>query len=123
GERGEAFGITKLAWMYESGLGVKKSCVEPVRLNRTAANAGYSPAMSNLALFYYDGKCVERDYAEARRLNEQALAADPANDYAMNSLGVIYWNGNGAPRNRVLARQYFEKAAALGNREAKLNLK
>ena len=41
----------------------------------------------------------------------------------MNSLGVQYWNGNGAPRNRVLARQYFEKAAALGNREAKQNLK
>lgn len=36
----------------------------------------------------------------------------------MNSLGVQYWNGNGVPRNRVLGRQYFEKAAALGNREA-----
>ena len=52
-----------------------------------------------------------------------ALAADPTNDYAMTSLGVMYWAGNGVPRNRVLARQYFAKAAALGNREAKQNLK
>ena len=103
---------------------MKKNCAEAVRLYQSAAKLGHSPAMSNLALMYYDGKCVERDYDEARRLNEQALAADATNDYAMNSLGVLYWNGNGVmPRNRVLGRQYFEKAAALGNREAKQNLK
>jgi TPR repeat protein len=122
-DAGEPIAITNLAWMYEAGLGVKKNCAEAVRLNQAAAKAGYSPAMSNLALFYYDGKCVERDYAEARRLNEQALAADPANDYAMNSIGVMYWNGNGYPRDKALGRQWFEKAAALGNREAKQNLK
>ena len=60
---------------------------------------------------------------EAKRLYEQALAADPGNDAAMNDLGVLYWNGYGVPRNRVLGRQWFEKAAALGNREAKQNLK
>jgi TPR repeat protein len=122
-DAGEPIAMTNLGWMYEAGWGVKKNCAEAVRLYQSAANAGYSPGMSNLALLYYDGKCVERDYAEARRLNEQALAADPTNDYAMNSLGVMYWNGNGAPRNHVLARQYFEKAAALGNPQAKQNLK
>jgi TPR repeat protein len=120
---GEPIAMMNLGWMYESGWGVKKNCAEAVRLYQSAAGLGHSPGMSNLASMYYDGKCVERDYNEARRLNEQALAADPTNDCAMNSLGVQYWNGNGAPRNRVLARQYFEKAAALGNREAKQNLK
>jgi tetratricopeptide (TPR) repeat protein len=122
-DAGEPIAMTNLAWMYENGLGVKKNCAEAVRLNQTATKAGYSPAMSNLALFYYDGKCVERDYAEARRLNEQALAADPSNDYAMNSIGVMVYAGNGYPRNKALGRQWFEKAAALGNPQAKQNLK
>ncbi len=122
-DAGEPIAMTNLGWMYEAGWGVKKNCAEAVRLYQSAARLGHSPAMSNLAVAYYDGKCVERDYDEARRLNEQALAADPANDYAMNSLGVMYWAGNSVPRNRVLARQYFEKAAAIGNKEAKQNLK
>jgi TPR repeat protein len=42
---------------------------------------------------------------------------------AMNGLGVLYQDGNGVPRNTRVARQWFEKAAALGNPEAKLNLK
>jgi len=41
----------------------------------------------------------------------------------MNNIGVLYWNGYGVPRNRVLGRQHFEKAAALGNPQAKQNLK
>jgi TPR repeat protein len=41
----------------------------------------------------------------------------------MNSLGAIYNKGNGVPRNVRIARQWFEKAAALGNPEAKRNLR
>ncbi len=67
------------------------------------------------------GKCVERDYAEAKRLFEQGVAL--GDDAATNSLGVLYYNDNGVPRNTKLGRQLFEKAAALGNHEAQLNLK
>ena len=41
----------------------------------------------------------------------------------MNELGAIYNEGDGVPRNVNVARQWFEKAAALGNPEAKQNLK
>ena len=75
-----------------------------------------------------DARRAEADAAdavalEAKRLYEQTLAAYSDNDGAMNSIGVLYYNGNGVPRNTKLGRQWFEKAAALGNREAKLNLK
>jgi TPR repeat protein len=41
----------------------------------------------------------------------------------MNGLGAIYNAGDGVSRNVTVARQWFEKAAALGNPEAKQNLK
>lgn len=41
----------------------------------------------------------------------------------MNGLGVIYNEGDGVARSARLARQWFEKAAALGNPEAKQNLR
>jgi TPR repeat protein len=122
-EAGEPIAMSNLGWMYEAGLGVKKNCSEAVRLYESATKEGLSPAMSNLGLLYYNGKCVQRDYAEARRLFEQALATDPSNDYAMNDIGVMYNDGAGAPRNKTLARQWFAKAAALGNPQAKLNLR
>ncbi len=77
--------------------------------------------MSNLGLLYMDGRCVERDYAEAKRLFDQGVAL--GDDASMNSLSVLYDSADGVPRNRTRARQLFEKAAALGNHEAKLNLK
>jgi TPR repeat protein len=40
-----------------------------------------------------------------------------------NGLGAMYNEGDGVGRNVRLARQWFEKAAALGNSDAKQNLK
>jgi TPR repeat protein len=77
--------------------------------------------MNNLGLLYLRGKCVARDYAEARRLLEQGSTL--GNGAAINCLGAIYNEGDGVPRNVKVARQWFEKAAALGNPEAKQNLR
>jgi TPR repeat protein len=41
----------------------------------------------------------------------------------MNDLGILYKEGDGVPRDTKTARQWFEKAAALGNPEAKQNLR
>jgi TPR repeat protein len=41
----------------------------------------------------------------------------------MNGLGVLYSNGRGVRRDDRKARQLFLKAAALGNKEAKENLR
>lgn len=54
--------------------GVAKNCAEAVRLYQVAVNAKMPDAMNNLGLLYLRGKCVERDYAEARRLFEQGAA-------------------------------------------------
>jgi TPR repeat protein len=36
---------------------------------------------------------------------------------------VLYDEGDGMPRDATIARQWFEKAAALGNPEARQNLR
>jgi TPR repeat protein len=41
----------------------------------------------------------------------------------MNGLGVVYNEADSVRRDRGLARQWLEKAAALGNPEAKQNLR
>jgi TPR repeat protein len=41
----------------------------------------------------------------------------------MNDPGVMYMEGAGVRRDVKMAREWYEKAAALGNPEAKQNLK
>jgi len=88
----------------------------PPRWYRKGADAGEPIATVDLGLLYLRGKCVERDYAEARRLFEQGAALGGA--AAMNGMGVIYNEGEGMPRNARVARQRYEKAAIFGNPEA-----
>ena len=75
--------------------------------------------MNNLGLLYLRGQCVRT--AEARRLFEQGIALNDAS--SMNGMGVIYHEGNGVPCDLGLAREWFEKAAALGDPEARQNLR
>jgi TPR repeat protein len=41
----------------------------------------------------------------------------------MNGMGAIYHEGDGVRRDLKVARQWFEKAAALGDPEARQNLR
>ena len=41
----------------------------------------------------------------------------------MDDFGVMYVEGDGVRRDLRIARQWYEKAAALGNPEAKQNLR
>jgi tetratricopeptide (TPR) repeat protein len=118
---GEPIAMVDLAWLYQAGEGVPKDCAESIRLNQAAVQVGNPDAMNNLGLAYMDGKCVGRDYAEAKRLFEQCLSLNIS--ACMNGLGVIYNEGDGIPRNAKLAREWFEKSAALGNPQAKQNLR
>ena len=42
---------------------------------------------------------------------------------SMNGMGAIYNEGDGVRRDLKVARQWFEKAAALGDPEARQNLR
>jgi TPR repeat protein len=99
---------------------------QPDRLRRSGPalrerGQGLHTVGHNLGLLYLRGKCVRQDTTEARRLFEQGIALNDA--ASMNGMGAICNEGDGVPRNLSLAREWFEKAAALGDPEAKQNLR
>jgi TPR repeat protein len=66
---------------------------------------------------------TKRRSGETKKARGWALPAELGDPSNMNDLGIIYNAGNGVPRDPRIARQWFEKAAALGNPEAKQNLR
>ena len=86
-----------------------------------AAEFGNSNALSCLAICYFQGKGVEKNYADAVEYCKKA--ASLGNCISMRYLGDCYENGNGVEKNYSKAIEYYEKAIELGNEEAKNKLK
>jgi TPR repeat protein len=117
---GKPIAMVDLGYQYENGHGVKKDCAEAVRLYETAVKAGILAAMNNLGLLYLHGKCVSQRLCRgAPPDGARQRAGQRCRD---ERHGRDLQRGRRVPRNVKVARQWFEKAAALGNPEAKQNL-
>jgi TPR repeat protein len=114
----------ELGELYFSGLGVESNAVEAVKWYRraiglgTLSNGGW--AELNLALHYYNGNGVAKDYAEAAELFRKA--AEQNNAPAQNYIGICYYNGNGVPKDYAEAVKWYRKAAEQNNDAAQYNL-
>jgi hypothetical protein len=94
---------------------------EAAKWFRKAADAGDSAGMLNLGAMYYLGNGVLEDYAIAAYWYRKA--ADAGNVDAMYNLGRMYENGQVAGvKDPTHARELYDKAAAMGNAEAKAGL-
>ena len=92
------------------------------RVARLAVNAatGDSIARYNLAVEFYRGDSINRDYAKAAALWKQAMeqgSVDATNNYAY----LLYY-GLGLSPNRAHAVGLWRKAAALGQVESHFHL-
>ena len=74
-----------------------------------------------LGLMMADGIGGPQDDVAARALFEKAAAQDHAG--ALERMGAFAFSGRGGPQDRSAAKAYFEKAVALGNEDAKAELK
>ena len=84
-----------------------------------AAVSGDPRGLNNLANMYYDGKGVDRDLEEARRLWSQS--ADRGNPNAMFNLGQsLYFD---QPVDRERATALFLEAARRGHGGAQKNMR
>ena len=63
---------------------------------------------------------ARKDYAEARRLYQQA--ADAGYAMAMNNIGALYEEGSGVPRNYDEAARWYTKSVAAGEPIAMVDL-
>lgn len=83
---------------------------------RKAAEKGYAPAQNNLAVFYYSGRGVPRNYGQALRWFERA--AEQGHVRAQVSLAGMYTQGQGTPQDMKKAAKWFEVAARKGDAQA-----
>ncbi len=89
---------------------------EAFRLFSAAARAGHLEAQSNLGYLFDTGTGVRRSRLKALHwYRKAARRGDPA---AANNIGTVF-RDEGRPR---LALRWFEKAIALGNEDALLEL-
>ena len=93
------------------------SALEP---HLTAAREGDAQAQFQLALLYYQGGVVPRDYEQARYWFEKSAAQ--GHTVAEYNLGVMYNNGEGVPRDPRKAVYWWQKSAANGHAAAQTDL-
>lgn len=82
-----------------------------------AAEQGDPEAQISMARHYQDGDGVARDYNEAIRWYQKAVAQNSTN--AMLDLGLLYWYRLNTP---ALAFEWCQRAAELGHSEAQWTL-
>jgi len=89
-----------------------------IRYYRMAADIGYSEAMVNLGVMYYEGVGVGVDRNVA--FGYYKMAAEKANASALNDLGVMYFEA--VPPDYISAARFFKQSADLGFVNGQINL-
>jgi TPR repeat protein len=114
------------AMPYDTGHAPGLPGLEIDKINVAAATAACNDAIARypqVARFTFEAGRVanaRKDYAEARRLWDQATAAGYA--MAMNNIGGMYEGGEGVPRNYAEAVRWYSKATDAGEPIAMIDL-
>src|SRR5258708_660734 len=145
-DKGSTSAMVELGVMLANGSGVAKDEAQARKLLERAAEAGNPRAVANLAALSQNGGAPP-DPVKARALLSRAaetnaeaqyqlglLMADgaggpeddgAAQDHpgALERMGDFALSGRGGPKDTSAAKVFYEKAAALGNADAKAALK
>lgn len=107
----------QLGIIYESGNYVERDFAEAERFYRSAVEAGFPVAASNLGLMLLDipGR-------EAEGVDWLKKAAEQKYPAAWNYLGLCYENGKGIAKDVLEAVRCYGKAIFLGNQDAVFNM-
>jgi uncharacterized caspase-like protein len=114
------------AMPYDTGHAPSLAGVEVDRINVSAAAAACTDAITqypDVARFTFEAGRVataRKDYAEARRLYDQAAAT--GYPMAMNNIGALYEAGDGVAKNYTEAAKWYGKAVAAGEPVAMIDL-
>jgi TPR repeat protein len=107
--------------MYYAGEGTKESKEKALKYFLKAEKQGDTALFILIGNMYYYGEGAETSYAKA--YNYYIKASEINDIKAMNAIGDIYHHGYGVVEvNLYKAIEWFEKAAALGDDNAQLEL-
>lgn len=119
-EAGDAAAMNNLGTLYDFGEGVEQDYAEAARWYQKAVDLGDVPAMVNLGVLYYNGDGVEGSDEKAAALFR--AAAEGGSSVGMSDLAICLEHGYGVMSDIVEALKWYEKAAALGDEEARTRL-
>lgn len=88
---------------------------------KKAADLGLGKAKTELAICYINGLGTDVDYARAAELLEDAVKEEIPDAYFY--LGMLYRHGAGVAKDEIKSNLLMEKAASLGQEDAKKILK
>ena len=117
-ESGCTDSMVLLGTVYAGGSEAQRA--ESIRLFRSAAEAGDSSGMRNLAYCFAVGLNCEKDKAHAAALYEKA--AEMGNPRAMCNIGVMYDYGNGVAEDPAKAFRWYLRSAEAGYPRGMTNL-
>jgi len=112
----------ELRFIYQLGRAYEKAGRMELAVDhyRRAHEGGYAMATTALGILYMHGDGVERDYAQARVLLEQAT--DQGNGLAMANLGVMHEHGRAGAEDTLAAYRLYRRSAEAGNLLGMTNL-
>lgn len=121
GQRGDVLAQLQLASGFEHGIfgGVKDEKLAADWYLK-AAQAGHGVAQFNIATFYWKGRGIEKNQAEAIRWWGEASKNGVLN--ATNNLAVCYRDGLGIEKDPAKAKGLFIEAATKNFADAQYNL-
>lgn len=106
--------INNIANFYDD---VEKNSAEAVKWWRIGAEKNYPSCLSNLGWAFRFGHGVDKNYSEAVKYFEQAIAAGASSGFSENHLGDIYYEGGyGVTKDCEKAVEFYEKAIAKGRK-------
>lgn len=100
----------RVAWIYEKGLGVERSCKEAARWYTLAANSGDQAAQNNLFVLYRNG-CPDLTPNKGLALQYLEMAVKSGNSRAQANLGRLYADGDSVSNNPYLAYDLAQRSA------------
>jgi TPR repeat protein len=107
--------------MYLSRPESQANHQEAARWFRAAAEQGVPEAQTDLAVMYYNGDGVTRDYGEAAKWARRA--AEAGYSRAQEELAFMLEQGKGVSLDYVSAYTWYSAAASNGRRESAIRMK
>jgi TPR repeat protein len=110
-ESNDASALSKLAWKYWHGEGVRKSYRKAFELYHKSAKLGHVTAQYNLNLFYLFVPGIDHNDKKAFYWAKKAACADDSD--AILAIGWHYHNGYGVKKDIKKAEYWYLRAASL----------
>ncbi|MCD7767157.1 MAG: hypothetical protein LUH53_11715 [Lachnospiraceae bacterium] len=115
--------INQVAWCLTNNFGTGNDYARAFALYQKGEQKGIAVCVSNLGWCYRFGNGVQQDYKTAIEKFKSAIELNEKGAYSYRCLADLYYNGQGVPVNREEAKKLYQKAADLGDEDAKKSLR